>query len=69
LKMETPEGKVMPMNVTATAQKSPRLQGTIQPGGSASGWLGYMVKAQDGMFKFRFIHPDWGEARWEFAIR
>lgn len=68
-KMETPEAKIMTLSPNATAQKSPRLQGTIEAGGTASGWLGYMVKIQPGNFKYRYVHPDWGTAHWEFAIR
>lgn len=68
-KMETPEAKIMTLSPNATGQKSPRLQGTIEGGGTASGWLGYMVKIQPNNFKYRYNHPDWGTAHWEFAIR
>ncbi|HYF95789.1 MAG TPA: DUF4352 domain-containing protein [Symbiobacteriaceae bacterium] len=68
-KMETPEGKVMPFNIQATAQRNPRLQGTIVAGGAMEGWLGYLVKNQPGAFKYRFIHPDYGSAFWEFSIQ
>lgn len=68
-KLETPEAKTMPYNVQATAQKSPKLQGTLQQGQSADGWLGYLVKGQPGTFKYHFIHPDYGEAVYEFAIQ
>ncbi|HWI63719.1 MAG TPA: DUF4352 domain-containing protein [Symbiobacteriaceae bacterium] len=68
-KMETPEAKLMPFNVQATAQRSPRLQGTLEGGKSQTGWLGYMVKVQPGNFKFRFTHPDWGDLFWSFPIQ
>lgn len=68
LKMETPEGKRAPFNLQATANREPRLQGTVERGGSADGWLGYLTKRVQGTYKFMFIHPDFGEATWEFSL-
>lgn len=68
-KLETPEAKPMPLNVQASAQRNPRLQGTLEPGSTKQGWLGYLVKVQGGTFKYKFTHPDYGDAYWEFAIQ
>lgn len=68
-KMETPEAKTMPFNIQATAQRSPRLQGTIEAGKSLQGWLGYLIKNQPGTFKYKFVHPDYGDAYWEFTLQ
>lgn len=67
-KMETPEGKTMLVNIQATAQRSPRLQGTLQSGQTQTGWLGYLIKNQPGNFKYKFTHPDYGDAYWEFGL-
>lgn len=67
-KVETPEGKKAPYNVQATAYGDPRLQGSIEPGKSITGWIGYLAKKVDGTYKYSFIHPDWGEATWEFGL-
>jgi|GEM_PF-2089461 len=68
-KLETPEGKKAPYNVTATANRSPRLQGSLEQGKSATGWIGYLSKSVAGNYKYSFIHPDYGQATWEFAIQ
>lgn len=69
IKVETPEGKLTRYNVAATAQRNPRLQGTLNAGQSESGWLGYMVKLQAGNFKMTLTHPDFGEAVFEFTVQ
>ncbi|MFZ5822871.1 MAG: DUF4352 domain-containing protein [Bacillota bacterium] len=68
MKMETPEGKKAPFNLQATAHKDPRLQGTVERGKFIEGWLGYLTKRVAGQYKYMFIHPDFGEATWEFSI-
>lgn len=68
MKMETPEGKKAPFNLQATANKDPRLQGTVERGKSSEGWLGYLTKRVPGTYKYLFIHPDFGEASWEFTF-
>lgn len=68
LKMETPEGKKAPFNLQALANKNPRLQGTVETGGNTAGWLGYLTKRVAGNYKFMFIHPDYGQATWEFPL-
>lgn len=67
-KVETPEGKKAPYNVQATAYGNPRLQGSLEQGKSAIGWIGYLAKRVDGVYKYNFIHPDWGEATWDFGL-
>lgn len=67
IKLEAPDGKIARYNVSATAQRNPRLQGTLQPGESQTGWLGYMIKVQEGKYKMTFTHPDFGQATYEFT--
>lgn len=67
-KTETPEGKKAPYNVQATANRSPRLQGTLKTGENVTGWIGYLAKRVNGNYKFMFIHPDYGQATWEFPL-
>jgi cytoskeletal protein RodZ len=68
-KLDTPEGKKAPYNVQATANREPRLQGTIEQGKNSSGWIGYLSKKVAGTYKYQFIHPDYGEATWEFSLK
>jgi len=68
-KLHTPEDKTAPYNLQATATRSPKLQGSLRQGESASGWLGFLAKRMDGTYKYTFIHPDYGEATWEFTIQ
>lgn len=65
---ETPEGKKAPYNPQATALRSPRLQGTVEQGKSIEGWLGYLSKKVAGKYKYQFVHPEYGEATWEFSL-
>lgn len=68
-KLETPEGKKAPYNVQATANRTPRLQGTLEKGQSVTGWIGYLSKRVAGSYKYMFIHPDYGEVTWTFSIQ
>jgi len=65
----TPEDKRAPYNMQAAGQRSPRLQGTLDPGQGAEGWLGHLAKEMDGTYKYQFIHPTYGEATWEFSLQ
>ncbi len=68
LKLLAPGGTVSRVNAQASAQRNPKLQGTLQKGDSATGWLGYLVKVGDGDFQYTFTHTDWGDAAWEFPL-
>jgi hypothetical protein len=68
-KLDTPEGKKAPYNIQATANRTPRLQGTVEQGKEISGWIGYLAKKVPGKYKYQFIHPDWGTVTWEFAVQ
>jgi hypothetical protein len=68
-KVVDPAGKNRPFNMQGTQQRNPRLQGTIQKDQSQTGWVGYLVKADAGTFKFTFTHLDYGDATWEFSIK
>lgn len=65
----TPEDKRAPYNMQASGQRSPRLQGTLDPGQSTEGWLGHLAKAMDGTYTYQFVHPTYGEATWEFPLQ
>lgn len=67
-KMTTPAARDSRMNVQATGLRNPKLQGSVDRGTSASGWLGYLVKVSEGTYKFQFNHPDWGDVTWEFPL-
>lgn len=67
-KLETPEAKKAPYNVQATANRSPRLQGSVEQGKSSTGWIGYLSKKVAGKYKYQFIHPEWGTVTWEFSL-
>lgn len=68
-KLRTPEDKSAPYNPQAVALRSPKLQGSARQGESVNGWLGYLAKRMDGTYRYTFIHPDYGEATWEFTIQ
>lgn len=68
-KLETPEGKKAPYNIQATANRTPRLQGTVEQNKETTGWIGYLSKRVAGKYKYQFTHPDFGQATWEFAIQ
>ncbi|MFZ5813904.1 MAG: DUF4352 domain-containing protein [Bacillota bacterium] len=64
-KLMQPDGKPGRYNISATAQRNPKLGGTLAPGDSGSGWAGYLIKLGSGTFKLTYTHPDFGEAVWE----
>lgn len=68
-KLIAPDGKNRQFSVQATAQRNPRLQGTLKQGEAQTGWFGYLVKLDPGTFKFTFTHPDYGNATWELSIQ
>lgn len=68
-RMETPEGKKANYNMQAAAQRSPKLQGTVEKGQSTKGWLGHLTKSMAGAYTFKYTHPDLGDATWEFSLQ
>jgi hypothetical protein len=68
-KLTTPEEKNAPYNLQATSYRTPRLNGTFRQGESGQGWLGFLAKRMDGTYRYTFIHPEYGEATWEFTIQ
>lgn len=69
LKFVMPDGKKLNVFPNATAQRSPRLQGTLNQGQETEGWLGYLVKPGPGEFKYYFLNQDWGDAHWIVAVQ
>lgn len=67
-KVTMPNDKAGRYNVSATAQRQPKLSGSLQPGESQSGWAGYLIQVLDGTYKLNIGHPDFGEATWEFKL-
>lgn len=67
-KVMMPNDKAGRYNVSATAQRQPKLSGTLQPGESQSGWAGYLIQVIDGTYKLTIGHPDFGDATWEFKL-
>lgn len=60
------EGKTYVFNTPATNTEQQRLNGTVKPGQTSEGYIGYMVKLVAGTNKFVYVHPDWGTATWEY---
>lgn len=67
-RMETPEGKKAPYNMQAAGHRDPKLSGTVDPGQSSSGFMAHLAKKVDGTYKYQFVHPDYGDATWEFGL-
>jgi hypothetical protein len=69
IKLESPAGKRVNYSVPATTNREPKLTGTVDKGQKQSGWVGFMTKPMAGNFKLTIIHPEWGDATYEFAVQ
>lgn len=54
------------MSAAATNTEQNRLNGTVKPGETVEGFIGYMPSLTPGANKLLFTHPDWGTAFWEY---
>lgn len=59
-------GKSYVISVAATNTEQKRLSGTVKPGETAEGFIGYMPSLSPGTNKLVYQHPDWGTAFWEY---
>lgn len=62
------EGKTQQVNAMAMAAKREKVDGVIDPGKSATGWIGFLTKLGDGNGKFKLVITpgELGEATYEF---
>lgn len=64
-KFHNSEEKPYSMQTAPTNTETQRLTGTLLPGESKEGYIGFMVKLTPGAGKFVYSHPDFGDATWE----
>lgn len=64
--MEQPDGQKLTLNANAMTAAPVRLGDQVQPGQSIKGWVGFLTKLSDGMYKLHVRFPDHGEAIFEF---
>lgn len=64
-KFHNSEEKPYSMQTAPTNTETQRLTGTLLPGESKEGYIGFMVKLSPGTGKFVYTHPDFGDATWE----
>lgn len=61
-----PNGNHQKINIQAGIVYKEKIDGNLDPGATVSGWLGFLVKLDDGDYQLVMTHPDFGDATWEF---